>query len=100
VLRDRTDRARDPRPLGALLAAELRLTSLAGDVADLVASPHPLTAATARAAGMALGVPRSRLGVLDEVAPFLPEADVEALTAWTALRRAGQDGGARAACEP
>ncbi len=85
VLRDRVDRARDPRPLGAILAAELRLTSLAGDVAQLVASPHPLTAATARAAGIALGLPKSRLGVLDEVAPFLPEADVEALAAWSSL---------------
>lgn len=83
ILTDRTDRALDPRPLSAILAAELGLTSLAPEIAQLVSSPHPLTAATARVAGMALGIPKSRLGVLDEVAPFLPDADVEALSAWT-----------------
>jgi hypothetical protein len=89
ILRDRTDRVCDPRPLGAILAAELGITSLAPELAQLVASPHPLTAATARAAGLALGLPKSRLGVVDEVAPFLPDGDVEALAAWTALRTGG-----------
>jgi len=86
VLRDRTDRACDPRPLCAIVAAELELHSLAPELAQLVSSPHPLTAAVARAAGAALGMPKSRLGVLEEVAPFLPDGDVEALSAWTVHR--------------
>lgn len=85
VLRDRRSLARDPRPLAAMLAAELGLRSLADDVASLVASPHALTAATARVAGAALGLAPSRLGVLDEVAPFLPERDVSALSAFSRL---------------
>lgn len=86
VLRDRCPHERDPRPLSAMLAAELGMISLAQDLVPLVSSPHALTAATARAAGLALGLPKSCVGVLDEVAPFLPEADVEALSCWS-LRR-------------
>lgn len=86
ILADRTDRSCDPRPLGVILAAELGLHSLAPEIAQLVSSPHPLTAAAARAAGTALGIPKSRLGVLEEVAPFLPDGEVEALSAWAALR--------------
>ncbi len=81
VLTDRRSHVHDPRPLAAMLVAELGLVALADDVAALIASPHALTAATARVAGVALGLAPSRLGVLDEVAPFLPEPDVTALAA-------------------
>lgn len=84
VLRDRVARVRDPRPLTLMLVAELGLRSLSEELVRLVSSPHPLTAATARASGFALGLAKSRLGAIEEVAPFLPEGDAASLAAWSA----------------
>lgn len=71
VLRDRTPRAADPRAFAAVLAAELRAEELAPELVMLTQSPHPVVAALAKQAARRLGVPRSRIGTLDEVAPFL-----------------------------
>jgi hypothetical protein len=84
VLRDRTDREVDPRAFAAVVAAEIRAMELEEDLVALVQSPHPVIAAVARVAAKKLGVPTARVGVLDEVAPFLLERDVEALSAWAA----------------
>ena len=82
LLRDRAPKQVDPRAFAAVLAAELRATALADDLIPLVQCPHPLIAAVAKAAAHKLGVATSRTGTLDEVAPFLMERDVVALTAW------------------
>jgi hypothetical protein len=84
VLSDRTDRTVDPRPFAAIVAAELGARELANSVVALVQSPHPVVAAVAKVASRRLGVPRARAGTLDEVAPFLQQADVDALEAWAA----------------
>ncbi|HEY1145496.1 MAG TPA: hypothetical protein VGE84_04075, partial [Allosphingosinicella sp.] len=81
VLSDRTDREVDPRPFAAIVAAELDARELSSEVVALVQSPHPIVAAVAKAACRRLGVPRARAGTLDEVAPFLLQADVDALEA-------------------
>jgi len=82
VLRDRTPRMVDPRPFAAVVAVELGVRELAEDLVALVQSPHPLIAAVAKVAARKLGVARSRVGALDEVAPFLLGRDLEALNAW------------------
>jgi hypothetical protein len=82
VLRDRRSKRVDPRPFAAVLAAELRASALAPELVELVQCPHPFIAAVAKAAARKLGVPSARVGVLDEVAPFLPERDVAALEEW------------------
>jgi len=83
VLRDRTERAVDPRPFAAVVAAELGARDLADDLVSLVQSPHPVVAAVAKAAGRRLGVATTRVGTLDEVAPFLMPLDVETLETWS-----------------
>jgi hypothetical protein len=82
VLRDRRERATDPRAFAAACAAELHATELAEDLVPLVQSPHPVVAAVAKVAARRLGVATARVGALDEVAPFLMEQDVEALRGW------------------
>jgi hypothetical protein len=82
VLRDRTARSPDPRAFAAVLAAELGLRDLAPDLLSLVQSPHPVLAAVAKRAALLLGVPTSKAGSLDEIAPFLGERDLELLSAW------------------
>jgi hypothetical protein len=84
ILRDRRARELDRRPLAAVLAAELDLGELIPELVALVQSPHPMVAATAKAAALKLGAPSARVGLIDEVAPFLPPEDVETLTAWIA----------------
>lgn len=84
VLEDRRETPLDRRPLAAVLAAELGLVELTGSLVRLVQSPHPMVAATAKAAALRLGAPSSRVGHVDEVAPFLPPEDVEALGVWIA----------------
>jgi hypothetical protein len=84
ILRDRRAHELDRRPLAAVVAAELGLSELVPDLVALVQSPHPMVAATAKAAALRLGAPGTRVGVIDELAPFLPPEDVETLGAWIA----------------
>jgi len=82
ILRDRTARKLDSRPLAAVVSAELGLYELVPDLLALVQSPHPMVAATAKAAALRLGASSAKVGVIDEIAPFLPPEDVETLNAW------------------
>ncbi|WP_394843734.1 hypothetical protein LZC95_42630 [Pendulispora brunnea] len=88
ILRDRTDRRVDPRPFAAIVAAELGAKALVNELVALVQSPHPIVAAVAKAACQRLGVAQSRIGTLDEVAPFLMEPDLVTLQAWADPARA------------
>ncbi|WP_394823419.1 hypothetical protein [Pendulispora albinea] len=87
ILRDRTERRVDPRPFAAIVAAELDARGLANELIALVQSPHPIVAAVAKAACQRLGVSHSRVGTLDEVAPFLMESDLVTLQAWALAGR-------------
>ncbi len=82
ILRDRTARSPDPRAFAAILAAELGLRDLTAELLSLVQSPHPVLAAVAKRAALLLGAPTTKAGSLDEVAPFLGEADLAALSGW------------------
>jgi hypothetical protein len=82
ILSSRDERAPDPRPFAAIVAAELGAVPLEGVLLELVQSPHPLLAAIAKVAARKLGAPTSRAGALDEVAPFLHTEDMEAMAAW------------------
>jgi hypothetical protein len=84
ILRDRREHDLDRRPLAAVVAAELGLHELVPELVALVQSPHPMVAATAKAAGIRLGAAQARCGDIDEVAPFLAPEDVEGLRAWIA----------------
>jgi hypothetical protein len=77
------DESADPRPLACLIAAEVGATELAGLVVGLTTNPHPLVAAVARAAALRLGADVRRVGSLDELAEFLPDADLDQLRAWS-----------------
>jgi hypothetical protein len=48
----------------------------------LVSAPHPIVAATAKAAALRLGAPQCRAGAIDEVAAFLFDEDRERLERW------------------
>lgn len=85
VLRDRSSKRVDPRPLAAVLAAELRATEVSDDLMELTSSPHPLLAAVARAAALKLGAHATKVGAIEEVAPFLHPADVEHVTRWAGV---------------
>jgi len=87
VLADRRETALERRPLAAVIAGELGLVELVPDLVRLVQSPHPMVAATAKAAALRLGASRARVGHVDEVAPFLAPEDVEALHAWEPIAR-------------
>lgn len=84
ILRDRREHPLDRRPLASVVAAELGLREVVPELVALVQSPHPMVAATAKAAALRLGAAHSRVGGIDEVAPFLPQEDVDALRAWIA----------------
>ena len=86
VLRGTPERA-DARPLAALLSAEIRAESLLPDLLRLVTSVHPVVAACAKAAALRLGAEPTRVGALDEVAPFLSEEDLSALAVWVSTKR-------------
>jgi hypothetical protein len=83
ILRDPTPRKVDPRAFAAVVAAELNAKPLAEDLVALVQSPHPVIAAVAKVAARKLGVATARVGLLDELAPFLADRDVETLLAWS-----------------
>lgn len=74
----------DPRPLAALVAGLLGARELLPELLRLAVSPHPIAAASAKAAALRLGAPQSRAGSIDEVASFLFEEDHENLERWTA----------------
>jgi hypothetical protein len=82
VISDRVPRSPDPRAFAAILAAELGAKPLANDLVTLVQSPHPVVAAVAKVAAHKLGVAGAKVGAVSEVAPFLHELDVDALSAW------------------
>jgi hypothetical protein len=82
VLRDRVPRSPDPRAFAAVLAAELRADAVANDLLPLVQSPHPVLAAVAKVAASKLGIDVVKVGAVSEVAPFLDDRDVEALSSW------------------
>ena len=84
ILRDRTPRPTDPRAYAAVVAAEIHAGELVPDLVALTQCPHPLLAAVARQSARKLGASRTKTGTLDEVAPFLFEADRARLEAWTA----------------
>jgi hypothetical protein len=84
VLGDRTPKRADPRAFAAVVAAELGASEVAPELVALTQCPHPVVAAVARQAARKLGVPRSRTGTLDEVAPFLWEGDRARLEDWAA----------------
>ncbi|MFO0677753.1 MAG: hypothetical protein U0169_14550 [Polyangiaceae bacterium] len=83
VLRERRVRSVDPRAFAAVVCAEIGARGVLDDVLSLVQSPHPVVAAVAKVAAIKLGAPPSKVGTLDEVAPFLHERDVEALRSWS-----------------
>jgi hypothetical protein len=82
VLADRTPKRADPRAFAAVVAAELRAKELIPDLTALTQCPQPVVAAVAKQAAHKLGAPRSRIGALDEVAPFLLDGDRARLDAW------------------
>lgn len=82
ILRDRTPRPTDPRAFAAVVAAEIHATELVPDLVALTQCPHPLLAAVARQSARKLGAPCAKTGTLDEVGPFLFEADRTHLDAW------------------
>jgi hypothetical protein len=84
VLRDRTPKDADPRAFAAVVAAEIRADELLPDLVALAQCPHPTVAAVARQAARKLGASRAKTGTLDELAPFLFEADRARLDAWVA----------------
>jgi hypothetical protein len=73
----------DPRPLAAVLAAELGAVELGNRVSRLATSPHPLVAAVARAAAVRLGVAITRVGAVDELADFVEHNDLEQIRRWS-----------------
>ncbi|MFO0572343.1 MAG: hypothetical protein U0263_42375, partial [Polyangiaceae bacterium] len=76
------DAPADPRPLAALLAAELGERTLLERLILLGASPHPILAAVARAAALRLGADIRRVGALDELSDFVSPADLSELRLW------------------
>ena len=88
VLAARTQGRTDARAFAAVVAAELGAAQLREELVALTQSPHPFVAAVAKQAARRLGIPRARTGTLDEVAPFLWEADRGRLEAWAMARRA------------
>jgi hypothetical protein len=82
ILRDRTPRAADRRAFASVVAAELGATQLVPELVSLAQCPNVLVAAVARLAARKLGAPRAKTGTLDELAPFLFDADRERLEVW------------------
>jgi hypothetical protein len=82
ALRDRTPREADPRAFAAVVAAELGAAALVPELVALAQCPNVLVAAVARLAARKLGAPRAKTGTLDELAPFLFDADRERLESW------------------
>jgi hypothetical protein len=84
VLSGSLDSPADPRPLAAVLSAELGARELGPCVMPLTTSPNPMVAAIARAAAIRLGVELCRAGALDELAEFVPSGDLAQIRGWAA----------------
>jgi len=84
VLREPPTEGLDRRAFCAVVAAELGAHELTPELLHLVTTAHPITAATAKAAALRLGVEATKTGALDEVAPFLHADDLAALAEWVA----------------
>lgn len=72
----------DPRPLAALIAGLLGARELVPSLLRLGSCPHPVVAATARAAALRLGAAPSRAGAVAEVAEFLFEEDASLIASF------------------
>jgi hypothetical protein len=83
VLRSNEQNAADPRALAAVLAGELDAVELIPELVSLVTCPHPSIAALAKAAALRLGGSRARAGAVREVAAFLAEGELDAMTRWS-----------------
>jgi hypothetical protein len=84
VLRGAPENAADPRPLAALIAAEIGASELLGALGELVTSPHPLLAAVARGSSLRLGADIKRVGAVEELVEFLPARELEQIERWIA----------------
>lgn len=76
------DAPADPRPLAAVIAAELSAVDLVDAIARLTTSPHPFVAAVSRGAALRLGADPKRVGAIDEVTEFMTESDLDRIQAW------------------
>jgi hypothetical protein len=85
ILRERPE-GLDARGFAAVVAVELGATELVDDLVALVQTPHPMVAALAKQAALLLGASSSRVGSLDEVAPFLHAQDEHAIREWAARK--------------
>jgi hypothetical protein len=74
--------AADPRPLAALIAAEIGAEEVMGLLRDLTTSPHPLLAAIARASALRLGADVKRVGAVEELSDFVPSRELEQIQSW------------------
>ncbi|MBX3128194.1 MAG: hypothetical protein KF718_15835 [Polyangiaceae bacterium] len=78
----------DPRPLAALVVAELGAPGAREALLSLCNSPHPMVALTARVAALRLGAGLSRAGSPDELADFLPPHELDQARDYLALHGA------------
>jgi hypothetical protein len=69
-------------PFAAVLAAELGVVEAIRVLAEQILTPHPFVAAVLKAAALRLGAPPMLPGTIDEVRPFLPDEELDALSAW------------------
>jgi hypothetical protein len=76
--------AYDLGPLAAVVAADYDVRELADEIGHLILSPCPRVAGVAKVAAERLGLGPIVTGSLSEVAPLLPQGDLEALEAWRA----------------
>jgi hypothetical protein len=72
----------DPRPLAAIVAGLLGARELVPSLLRLGSCPHPVVAATARAAALRLGAAPSRAGAIAELAEFLFEEDASLIASF------------------
>ena len=82
VLRGPLESAADPRPLAALIAAELGARELMDPLRDLATSPHALLAAIARASALRLGADVKRIGSVEELSDFVASRELEQIQSW------------------
>jgi hypothetical protein len=76
--------AADRGPFAAIVAAELRVTSLLDHLRTLTTSPHPLLAAIAAGAALRLGESPIRVGKPEHVEPYIDAETSRAIMAWAA----------------
>jgi hypothetical protein len=74
----------DRAPMAAVLAAELGVRGVTDELLELTLSPNPFVAAICRAAAQRLGVHPSRSFPVNEVAPFIDTAVIQAMESWAA----------------